>query len=84
MCGGRLVHLPCSHLGHIARAQPYSFPGGRRSIEVYNYKRAVEVWVDPEYRPFIYDHFEEMKVNCRNKLMGLQKVYIHNFIIKER
>ncbi|XP_048733058.2 polypeptide N-acetylgalactosaminyltransferase 1-like [Ostrea edulis] len=61
MCGGRLVHLPCSHLGHIARAQPYSFPGGRRTIEVYNYKRAVEVWVDPEYRSFIYDHFEEMK-----------------------
>ncbi|XP_061164827.1 polypeptide N-acetylgalactosaminyltransferase 13-like [Saccostrea echinata] len=61
MCGGRLVHLPCSHLGHIPRSQPYSFPGGRRSIEVYNYKRAVEVWVDPEYRGFIYDHFDEMK-----------------------
>lgn len=62
MCGGRLVHLPCSHLGHIPRSQPYSFPGGRRRVEVYNYKRAVEVWVDPEYRSFIYDHFEEMKV----------------------
>lgn len=61
MCGGRLVHLPCSHLGHIPRSQPYSFPGGRRRVEVYNYKRAVEVWVDPEYRQFIYDHFEEMK-----------------------
>lgn len=63
MCGGRLVHLPCSHLGHIPRSQPYSFPGGRRRVEVYNYKRAVEVWVDPEYRQFIYDHFEEMKVS---------------------
>ncbi|VDI28998.1 polypeptide N-acetylgalactosaminyltransferase [Mytilus galloprovincialis] len=60
MCGGRFVHLPCSHLGHIARVQPYDFPGGRRNIEVYNYKRAVEVWMEPNHKQFVYDHFPEM------------------------
>lgn len=61
MCGGRLVHLPCSHLGHIARSQPYDFPGGRRNIEVFNYKRAIEVWMEPEHKQFVYDHFEDMQ-----------------------
>lgn len=61
MCGGRLIHLPCSHLGHIARTQPYSFPGGRHHIEVYNYRRAVEVWMEPRHKSFIYDHFPDMK-----------------------
>lgn len=61
MCGGRFVHLPCSHLGHIARVQPYDFPGGRRNIEVFNYKRAVEVWMEPNHKKFVYDHFPEME-----------------------
>ncbi|XP_071100671.1 polypeptide N-acetylgalactosaminyltransferase 1-like [Haliotis cracherodii] len=61
MCGGRLVHLPCSKVGHIARVQPYKFPGGRRETEVFNYKRAVDVWIDPPYKKFIYDYFPEME-----------------------
>ena len=56
------MHLPCSHVGHIARHQPYTFPRGRRYIEMYNYKRAVEVWMEPNYKHFVYDHFPEMKV----------------------
>lgn len=62
MCGGQFVHLPCSHLGHIPRVQPYDFPGGRRNIEVFNYKRAVEVWMEPNHKKFVYDHFPEMEV----------------------
>ncbi|KAK3607870.1 hypothetical protein CHS0354_038300 [Potamilus streckersoni] len=61
LCGGHLIHVPCSHIGHIARFQPYSFPGGRNEILVYNYKRAIEVWMEPEYKIFVYDHFPEMK-----------------------
>ncbi|XP_064608426.1 polypeptide N-acetylgalactosaminyltransferase 1-like isoform X2 [Liolophura sinensis] len=59
MCGGRLIHLPCSHIGHIARPQPYSFPGGRLNVEVHNYKRAVDVWMG-DYKRFVYDHFPDM------------------------
>ncbi|XP_052098989.1 polypeptide N-acetylgalactosaminyltransferase 13-like [Mytilus californianus] len=61
MCGGKMVHMPCSHVGHIARPQPYSFPLGRRKTELYNYKRAVDVWMDPAYKKFVYDFFPEMK-----------------------
>jgi polypeptide N-acetylgalactosaminyltransferase len=62
MCGGSLVHIPCSKLGHIARVQPYSFPGGRRKIEVHNYKRAVELWMEDNHKSFIYDYFPDMPV----------------------
>lgn len=63
MCGGRLVYLFCLYLGYIFCLQFYLFLGGRGWVEVYNYKRVVEVWVDFEYRQFIYDYFEEMKVS---------------------
>ncbi|KAL3865524.1 hypothetical protein ACJMK2_042900 [Sinanodonta woodiana] len=61
LCGGRLIHVPCSHFGHVARSQPYSFPGGRRAIEMYNYKRAIEVWMEPDHKMFVYHHYPEMK-----------------------
>ncbi|KAH3782141.1 polypeptide N-acetylgalactosaminyltransferase 13-like [Dreissena polymorpha] len=61
LCGGRLVHAPCSHIGHVARSQPYSFPGGREHIEQYNYKRAIEVWMEEEHKELIYNYFPNMK-----------------------
>ncbi|KAK3605647.1 hypothetical protein CHS0354_032598 [Potamilus streckersoni] len=60
LCGGRLIHVPCSHFGHVDRFQPYSFPGGRRAIEMYNYKRAIEVWMEPDHKMFVYHHYPEM------------------------
>lgn len=53
LCGGRLVHVPCSRVGHIARPQPYSFPKGREATELRNYKRAVEVWMG-DYKKYVY------------------------------
>ncbi|KAL3865525.1 hypothetical protein ACJMK2_042901 [Sinanodonta woodiana] len=61
LCGGRLIHVPCSHFGHVARLQPYSFPGGRRATQLYNYKRAIEVWMEPDHKMFVYNHYPEMK-----------------------
>lgn len=61
LCGGRLVHAPCSHIGHVARSQPYSFPGGREAIEQFNYKRAVEVWMEPVHKDLVYNYFPQMK-----------------------
>ncbi|XP_052234412.1 polypeptide N-acetylgalactosaminyltransferase 13-like [Dreissena polymorpha] len=60
LCGGRLVHTPCSHIGHVARYQPYNFPGGRVQIEQYNYKRAIEVWMEDEHKQIIYNSFPDM------------------------
>ncbi|XP_059169606.1 polypeptide N-acetylgalactosaminyltransferase 1-like [Physella acuta] len=60
MCGGRLLHVPCSRVGHVARGQPYTFPGGRTQIEHYNYKRAALVWMG-NYTRFLYSIYPDMK-----------------------
>ncbi|XP_060581406.1 polypeptide N-acetylgalactosaminyltransferase 13-like [Ruditapes philippinarum] len=60
LCGGKLVHVPCSHIGHVARSQPYTFPGGREAIEQYNYKRAIEVWMEQEHKDLVYNYFPQM------------------------
>lgn len=60
MCGGQLVHLPCSKIGHIARTQPYSFPEGRDRTELFNYKRSAEVWMGP-YKKYVYENHPEMR-----------------------
>ncbi|KAH3690624.1 hypothetical protein DPMN_191311 [Dreissena polymorpha] len=70
LCGGRLVHTPCSHIGHVARYQPYNFPGGRVQIEQYNYKRAIEVWMDDEHKQIIYNSFPDMMVRmCLSRVL---------------
>lgn len=61
LCGGQLLHSPCSKIGHIARSQPYSFPAGRYQTEMHNYKRAVEVWMG-DYKKYVYEYFPAMKV----------------------
>ena len=45
MCGGRLLSLPCSRVGHIFRDRaPYNFGGQSVTMTLYrNYARAVEV-----------------------------------------
>lgn len=59
-CGGRLIHVACSKIGHIARDQPYSFLEDRTAIEIYNYKRVVEVWFD-DYKQYVYQIYPTMK-----------------------
>ncbi|XP_052792360.1 polypeptide N-acetylgalactosaminyltransferase 14-like [Mya arenaria] len=54
LCGGRMLHVPCSRIGHIARSQPYHFPHGRLETEHRNYKRAIEVWMD-DYKQYVYE-----------------------------
>ncbi|KAH3814979.1 polypeptide N-acetylgalactosaminyltransferase 13-like [Dreissena polymorpha] len=60
LCGGRMLHVPCSRVGHIARTQPYHFPHGRQATENRNYKRAVEVWMDG-YKEYVYEANPEIK-----------------------
>uniref|UniRef100_A0A2C9KIE7 Polypeptide N-acetylgalactosaminyltransferase n=1 Tax=Biomphalaria glabrata TaxID=6526 RepID=A0A2C9KIE7_BIOGL len=59
-CGGRLMHVPCSRIGHVPRSQPYSFPGGREQVEHFNYKRAISVWMG-NYSRYVYSIFPDMK-----------------------
>ncbi|GAB6026074.1 N-acetylgalactosaminyltransferase 7 [Chamberlinius hualienensis] len=57
-CGGGILWVPCSRVGHIYRAfMPYKF--GKLAEEkkgpliTLNYKRVVEVWMD-EYKEYFY------------------------------
>ncbi|KAH9524900.1 Polypeptide N-acetylgalactosaminyltransferase 10 [Bulinus truncatus] len=60
LCGGQLLHVPCSRVGHVERKQPYSFPGGREHIEHFNYKRATSVWMG-NYTRYVYSIYPDMK-----------------------
>ncbi|ELT87494.1 hypothetical protein CAPTEDRAFT_198873 [Capitella teleta] len=54
MCGGTLLIVTCSHVGHVFRkATPYTFPGGTGRIINHNNARLAEVWMD-EWRSFYY------------------------------
>ena len=58
-CGGRLLWVPCSRVGHIYRPfMPYSFGSlaskRKGPLVLTNYKRVIEVWFDEEYKNFFY------------------------------
>lgn len=77
MCGGELLIVPCSHVGHIFRSfHPYPFPKNKDSHGI-NTVRTVEVWMD-EYKKYFYLHRPDLRsiefgdiserVNLRKKL----------------
>jgi len=54
MCGGKVLIVTCSRVGHVFRkTSPYSWPGGVARIINHNTQRIVEVWMD-EYKDFFY------------------------------
>lgn len=56
MCGGELVIIPCSHVGHVFRSvSPYSWPGGVSHIISKNRLRTAYVWLD-EYAKLVIQH----------------------------
>ena len=53
-CGGTLLIVTCSHVGHVFRkATPYTFPGGTGRIINHNNARLADVWMD-DWRDFFY------------------------------
>lgn len=57
-CGGSILWVPCSHIGHIYRGfMPYSFgklaAKAKGPVVTINYKRVAEVWMD-EYAESFY------------------------------
>ena len=54
MCGGQILIVTCSRVGHVFRkTSPYSWPGGVARIINHNTQRIVEVWMD-DYKDFFY------------------------------
>lgn len=75
MCGGELLNIPCSHVGHIYRG-----PGLIRNQQdihlrhpnslMTNYKRVAEVWMD-DYKHFLY--MNHRKIGNANVGKNLQE-----------
>ena len=60
-CGGRMVDVPCSRVGHIYRRfAPFS-SGGAVDYLGHNHKRVAEVWMD-EYKKYVYQRMPHFSI----------------------
>ncbi|KAJ8688396.1 hypothetical protein QAD02_024191 [Eretmocerus hayati] len=58
-CGGKIVWVPCSHVGHVYRGfMPYNFgklaQKKKGPLITINYKRVIETWFDEKHKEFFY------------------------------
>ncbi|CAH8594234.1 unnamed protein product [Schistosoma turkestanicum] len=61
MCGGRMIDVPCSRVGHIYRKYSTNLPKAELGDFVgRNYKRVAEVWMD-EYKEYLYRRHPEYR-----------------------
>lgn len=74
MCGGTLLILPCSHVGHVFRKQtPYSFPGGTNKVIFRNNRRLIDVWTD-EYAKYFHRMIPDLNTVEAGDLSARQKL----------
>ncbi|KAG8138749.1 putative Polypeptide N-acetylgalactosaminyltransferase protein [Naja naja] len=83
MCGGKLLILPCSRVGHIFRKRrPYGSPGGQDTMAHNSLRLAHEQYfaLRPELRTRNYGNITDRvelrkKLNCRSFKWYLDNVY---------
>lgn len=77
LCGGKLLEVPCSRIGHVFRA----FTLSRKhesgiDFKTFNMKRVVEVWFD-EFKDFVYEKkrekFNNLDVGDLSKAKSLRE-----------
>uniref|UniRef100_A0A1I8P8R1 Polypeptide N-acetylgalactosaminyltransferase n=2 Tax=Stomoxys calcitrans TaxID=35570 RepID=A0A1I8P8R1_STOCA len=61
LCGGKLLEVPCSRIGHLYRSPEFAVSYTKRKDDFIskNYKRVAEVWMD-EYKDFLYEHIPKL------------------------
>ncbi|XP_058048614.1 N-acetylgalactosaminyltransferase 7 isoform X6 [Ahaetulla prasina] len=75
-CGGKLLFVPCSRVGHIYRLQgwqgnpPPAYVGSSPTLK--NYVRVVEVWWD-EFKDYFYASRPETKALAYGDISDLKK-----------
>lgn len=90
MCGGKLLIIPCSRVGHIFRKRrPYGSPGGQDTM-AHNSLRLAHVWMDeykeqyfslrPELRTRTFGNITDRvelrkKLNCKSFKWYLDNIY---------
>ena len=74
MCGGQLLIVTCSRVGHVFRKNtPYTFPGGTGKIINRNNARLAEVWLD-EWKHLYYSiHAGWWLVEMASEMMMMMK-----------
>ncbi|TPP60749.1 Polypeptide N-acetylgalactosaminyltransferase [Fasciola gigantica] len=77
MCGGRLLDVPCSRVGHVFRTKGPFFNGTvpKGNYVARNYKRVIEVWLD-EYKQYVYSrrpHYLEIDAGDLTEQYAIRK-----------
>ena len=76
MCGGKMVKMPCSRVGHVYRIDvPYAYQ--KANTVSTNFRRVAEVWID-EYKFWLYDRRPSLKqvkeLKCKSFKWYLESV----------
>ncbi|KAH8261212.1 hypothetical protein KR044_005351 [Drosophila immigrans] len=79
LCGGRLLEVPCSRVGHLYRRgsfhAQYTKSNSASKVLGRNYRRVAEVWLD-EYKDKLYvnlPHLTHIKVGSLSKQKALRQ-----------
>ena len=61
MCGGTLLWIPCSHVGHVIRhTRPYSSKNNIFNFLSKNNRRLIEVWAR-DYKSYLFNSYPHLK-----------------------